>query len=93
MTCAQELIEVCHRVHAQGLVSGLGGDISTRMNDGFLITPAGHSLVVCVGSTMEEALNLVGKIETNAARRTKKQWSRSLLHFLIKSEILKERKK
>ncbi len=41
---AQELIATCHSLYARGFVSGPGGNISTRISNGFLITPTGRSL-------------------------------------------------
>ena len=40
----QLFLDTCHLIHAKGLVSGSGGNISLRCDDGILITPSGRSL-------------------------------------------------
>ena len=40
----KQLIEVCHSLHARGMVSGSGGNVSIRVGDKILITPTGVSL-------------------------------------------------
>lgn len=36
----QLFLDTCHLIHAKGLVSGSGGNISLRCDDGILITPS-----------------------------------------------------
>jgi len=40
----QELIHTCHLIHQKNLVSGSGGNVSFRTEDGFLITASGVPL-------------------------------------------------
>lgn len=40
----QLFLDTCHLIHAKGLVSGSGGNISLRCDDGILITPSGRNL-------------------------------------------------
>ena len=49
---AKSLVAICHQLYQRGLVSGSGGNVSLRVEDGFLITPAGLSL----GSLTENQL-------------------------------------
>lgn len=37
-------LDLCHLIHAKGLVSGSGGNVSMRWGDQILITPSGRSL-------------------------------------------------
>lgn len=41
---AADLVDICHRVYARGLVGGSGGNVSIRSGDGILITPTGMRL-------------------------------------------------
>lgn len=40
----KKLIEVCHSIHSKGMVSGSGGNVSVRVDNGILITASGVSL-------------------------------------------------
>ena len=40
----QELIHTCHLIHQKNLVSGSGGNVSCRTEDGFVITASGVAL-------------------------------------------------
>lgn len=52
MESIKRLLDVCHMLHATGKVSGSGGNVSIRCEDGILITPTGVSL----GDVTEENL-------------------------------------
>ena len=41
----QLFLDTCHLIHAKGLVSGSGGNISLRCDDGILITPSGRFFI------------------------------------------------
>lgn len=44
MDTKKTFIEICHLLHAKGLVSGSGGNVSMKVGDRVLITPTGRSL-------------------------------------------------
>lgn len=41
---AEALVKICHAIHSKGLVSGSGGNVSIRTEEGILITPSGIAL-------------------------------------------------
>ena len=55
METIKRMIEVCRMLHDTGKVSGSGGNVSIRCEDGILITPTGVSL----GEVTEENLVLL----------------------------------
>jgi ribulose-5-phosphate 4-epimerase/fuculose-1-phosphate aldolase len=86
LTSAQELVATCHSVHASGLLSGLGGNISTRIKDGFLITPTERSF----GNI--EVADLVkvrfdGTVE--GAGRPSQEWCMHLNCYVMRPDINK----
>ncbi len=40
----QNFLETCHLIQQKGMVSGSGGNLSMRCDDGIMITPSGRSL-------------------------------------------------
>lgn len=84
LNCAQELITTCYRVHARGLVSGSGGNISTRMNDGFLITPTGRSLGHIAGPDLVK-VSFDGTVEGTGM--PSKEWCMHLNCYVTRPDI------
>ena len=66
-------LDNCHLIHAKGMVSGSGGNISLRCEDGILITPTGRSLE----SLKEEdlvVLQLDGSFTCPNGGKPSKEW-------------------
>ena len=70
---ARMFLDTCHLIHAKGMVSGSGGNISLRCEDGILITPSGRSLE----SLKEEDLVILqpdGSFTCANGGRPSKEW-------------------
>lgn len=82
----QLFLDTCHLIHAKGLVSGSGGNISLACDDGILITPSGRSLE----SLKKEDLVLLqmnGSYTCANGGIPSKEWRMHLACYRVRSDI------
>ena len=72
-----QLLHYCHLVHAKGLVSGSGGNVSLRHEDEILITPTGRSLQLLTPDDIV-FLNKDGSYHSPSGQKPSKEW---LMHL------------